>query len=38
PARTPLGDLELVDVNQAQLWQSLGLQQLGADWLWTLER
>jgi len=38
PARTPLGDLELLDVNQAQPWQSLGLQQLGADWLWTLER
>jgi diaminohydroxyphosphoribosylaminopyrimidine deaminase/5-amino-6-(5-phosphoribosylamino)uracil reductase len=37
PARTPLGDLNLVDVNQAQPWQALQLQQLGADWLWELE-
>jgi diaminohydroxyphosphoribosylaminopyrimidine deaminase/5-amino-6-(5-phosphoribosylamino)uracil reductase len=38
PARTPFGDLDLVDVNQAQPWQALQLQQLGADWLWELER
>jgi diaminohydroxyphosphoribosylaminopyrimidine deaminase/5-amino-6-(5-phosphoribosylamino)uracil reductase len=38
PARTPLGDLNLVDVNQAQPWQTLQLQQLGADWLWELGR
>jgi diaminohydroxyphosphoribosylaminopyrimidine deaminase/5-amino-6-(5-phosphoribosylamino)uracil reductase len=38
PARTPLGDLNLVDVNQAQPWQALKLQQLGADWLWELGR
>jgi diaminohydroxyphosphoribosylaminopyrimidine deaminase/5-amino-6-(5-phosphoribosylamino)uracil reductase len=37
-ARTPLGDLGLVDVNQAQPWQALQLQQLGADWLWELGR
>jgi len=37
-ARTPLGDLELVDVNQAQPWKTLQLQQLGADWLWEMER
>ena len=37
-ARTPLGDLELVDVNQAEPWQEKRLQQLGADWLWELER
>ncbi|MBM5807235.1 MAG: bifunctional diaminohydroxyphosphoribosylaminopyrimidine deaminase/5-amino-6-(5-phosphoribosylamino)uracil reductase RibD [Cyanobacteria bacterium M_surface_10_m2_179] len=30
-ARTPLGDLGLVDVNQAEPWQLLGLQPLGAD-------
>jgi hypothetical protein len=28
----------LVDVNQAQPWQALQLQQLGADWLWELGR
>ena len=37
-ARTPLGDLELVDVNQAEPWHAQRLQQLGADWLWELER
>ena len=36
-ARTPLGDLELVEVNQAQPWTSLGLQQLGPDLLWQLQ-
>jgi hypothetical protein len=24
-------------VNQAQPWQALQVQQLGADWLWELE-
>jgi len=33
PARTPLGDLELLDVNQAQVWSGRRLQQLGDDWL-----
>ena len=37
-ARTPLGDLALVDVNQAEPWQPLQLRQLGADWLLELER
>ena len=35
-ARTPLGDLGLVDVNQAAPWQRVGLQQLGDDVLLEL--
>lgn len=35
-ARTPLGDLGLVDVNQAQQWGFGGLERLGPDWLWQL--
>ncbi len=35
-ARTPLGDLGLVDVNQAPPWQRVGLQQLGDDVLLEL--
>ena len=35
-ARTPLGDLELVDVNAAPLWQAQNLQRLGDDWLLEL--
>ena len=31
-ARTALGDLGLVDVNQAEPWMPLRLQQLGQDW------
>jgi len=27
-----------VDVNQAEPWHAQRLQQLGADWLWELER
>ena len=36
-ARTPLGDLGLVDVNQAQLWQDEACSRLGRDLLWQLE-
>ncbi len=36
-ARTPLGDLGLVDVNQAEPWPQRRLQRLGDDLLWTLE-
>ena len=32
-ARTPLGDLGLQNVNQAEAWLPQRLQQLGADWL-----
>jgi diaminohydroxyphosphoribosylaminopyrimidine deaminase/5-amino-6-(5-phosphoribosylamino)uracil reductase len=35
-ARTPLGDLGLTDVQQAQLWTGEGLQRLGPDLLWQL--
>jgi len=35
-ARTPLGDLGLVEVNQAEAWTPAGLQRLGTDWLWQL--
>ena len=35
-ARTPLGDLGLVDVNEAQHWELQGLERLGADWLGQL--
>jgi diaminohydroxyphosphoribosylaminopyrimidine deaminase/5-amino-6-(5-phosphoribosylamino)uracil reductase len=35
-ARTPLGDLGLVDVNQAALWQGPQPQRLGDDLLWWL--
>ena len=35
-ARTPLGDLGLVDVNEADAWPQQQLQPLGEDWLWTL--
>ena len=31
-SRTPLGDLGLVDVNQAEPWQHERIQQLGEDW------
>ena len=36
-ARTPLGDLELVDVNQAAPWNGERLTRLGDDLLWWLE-
>ena len=35
-ARTPLGDLGLEDVNEAQQWDGHGLERLGPDWLWQL--
>jgi len=35
-ARTPLGDLGLEDVNEAQQWGLQQLGQLGPDWLWQL--
>jgi len=35
-ARTPLGDLGLVDVDEAQQWDGQGLERLGPDWLWQL--
>jgi len=35
-ARTPLGDLGLVEVNQAEPWGLEGLQALGPDLLWQL--
>jgi diaminohydroxyphosphoribosylaminopyrimidine deaminase/5-amino-6-(5-phosphoribosylamino)uracil reductase len=38
PARTPLGDLQLLDVNEAEAWPQQHLQLLGSDWLWSLER
>ena len=37
-ARTPLGDLGLVDVNQAEPWGQQRLQSLGKDWLIELQR
>jgi diaminohydroxyphosphoribosylaminopyrimidine deaminase/5-amino-6-(5-phosphoribosylamino)uracil reductase len=36
-ARTPLGDLGLVDVNAAMPWQGPQLQRLGPDLLWRLQ-
>ena len=35
-ARTPLGDLGLEDVNEAQQWGLQGVERLGVDWLWHL--
>jgi diaminohydroxyphosphoribosylaminopyrimidine deaminase/5-amino-6-(5-phosphoribosylamino)uracil reductase len=35
-ARTPLGDLGLVDVNEAQQGDGQGLERLGVDWLWQM--
>lgn len=35
-ARTPLGDLGLVDVNGAQQWDQQGVGRLGVDWLWQM--
>ena len=35
-ARTPLGDLGLVEVHQAEAWNLAVLQRLGNDWLWQL--
>jgi diaminohydroxyphosphoribosylaminopyrimidine deaminase/5-amino-6-(5-phosphoribosylamino)uracil reductase len=35
-ARTPLGELGLLDVNQAETWSLEGLQQLGTDLVWQL--
>jgi diaminohydroxyphosphoribosylaminopyrimidine deaminase/5-amino-6-(5-phosphoribosylamino)uracil reductase len=35
-ARTPLGDLGLVDVNEAPQWGLQGVERLGVDWLWHL--
>ena len=35
-ARTPVGDLELVDVNAAAPWPARNLQRLGDDWLLEL--
>jgi len=35
-ARTPLGELGLVEVNQAEPWGLEGLQALGPDLLWQL--
>ena len=37
PARTPLGDLQLEDVNAAPRWSHRQLQQLGPDLLWRLQ-
>ncbi|UPM49912.1 bifunctional diaminohydroxyphosphoribosylaminopyrimidine deaminase/5-amino-6-(5-phosphoribosylamino)uracil reductase RibD [Synechococcus sp. A10-1-5-1] len=37
-ARTPLGDLGLVDVNQAEPWGQQRLRPLGDDWLIELQR
>jgi diaminohydroxyphosphoribosylaminopyrimidine deaminase/5-amino-6-(5-phosphoribosylamino)uracil reductase len=36
PARTPLGDLNLINVNAAEPWPQQRLQRLGNDLLWTL--
>ena len=36
-ARTPLADLGLSEVNQAELWQHTRLQQLGDDYLLQLQ-
>lgn len=36
-ARTPLGDLGLLDVNQAEPWGQQRLQSLGKDWLIELQ-
>ena len=36
-ARTPLGDLGLVDVNQSEPWTPQRLQGLGPDLLWQLD-
>ncbi|MFM8674886.1 MAG: bifunctional diaminohydroxyphosphoribosylaminopyrimidine deaminase/5-amino-6-(5-phosphoribosylamino)uracil reductase RibD, partial [Vulcanococcus sp.] len=36
-ARTPLGDLELSDVSEAQPWSGDQLERLGDDLLWWLE-
>ena len=35
-ARTPVGDLGLVDVNQAEPWKAERLQQLGTNWCFEL--
>jgi diaminohydroxyphosphoribosylaminopyrimidine deaminase/5-amino-6-(5-phosphoribosylamino)uracil reductase len=35
-ARTPVGDLGLVDVNQAEPWKAERLQPLGTDWCFEL--
>lgn len=37
PARTPLGDLQLEDVNAAPRWSRDALQRLGPDLLWRLQ-
>jgi len=37
-ARTPLGELGLVDVNQAEPWPGQRLRRLGDDWLLELQR
>ena len=36
PARTPLGDLGLTNLEWVEPWQQAGLQQLGPDLLWQL--
>jgi diaminohydroxyphosphoribosylaminopyrimidine deaminase/5-amino-6-(5-phosphoribosylamino)uracil reductase len=36
-ARTPLGELGLIDVNQAELWPQQRLRRLGNDWLMELQ-
>jgi diaminohydroxyphosphoribosylaminopyrimidine deaminase/5-amino-6-(5-phosphoribosylamino)uracil reductase len=33
PARTPLGDLKIEDLDQAPAFQPLGVESLGRDWL-----
>jgi len=36
-ARTPLGDLQLEDVNAAPRWNGERMQRLGPDLLWRLQ-
>ena len=36
-SRTPLGELGLVDVNQAEPWPAQRLRRLGNDWLLELQ-
>ena len=36
-ARTPLGDLELEDLDQVQPWRTLEWRHLGPDLLWQLK-
>jgi diaminohydroxyphosphoribosylaminopyrimidine deaminase/5-amino-6-(5-phosphoribosylamino)uracil reductase len=36
PARTPLGELGLMGMDEVTAWRPLGLERLGADLLWRL--